>query len=125
SLRAEAIEFRCVVDDDVVRIEPGEPCARRKADEARLTEQAQTHRLASDLRPLVRPEVVRAVDVDVTNAETSNVDEVGGDRVDASAFVWLELNGDAKASPFRRAHHGGQPFVLRGAPAPPRAHDLV
>src|SRR5204863_1605128 len=114
-----------VVDDDVVGVEACEARTCREADEICLGEQTQAGRRTSHATPLLRAEILRAVDVDVAETESTEVGEVGCNRVHRSSRVGLELNGDPQVLPSRRPHHGTETVVLQRSPPPPGADDLA
>src|SRR5213083_628261 len=111
-LPAVTIELRCVVDDDVVGVEAGEPCACRETHEGGLPEEPQPHGLSRDALPLLRREVHGAVDIDVTYSEAADVDEVGCNRVDRPTHVWLDLDADLQAASLGCAHDSRQALIL-------------
>jgi hypothetical protein len=82
-------------------------------------------RQSRDARPFLHHEVSRPVDVDVTDAEAAQVSEIGGNGVDGSSRIRLDVSGDLELDARRRADDGLEALVFQRATTPPGRDHLV
>ncbi len=97
----------------------------REPDSTGLGEQAHAARLARHPLPVVGLEVVGAVDVDVVDAEATQVCEVRAHAVHSASRIGLELDRNLELDATCRTDHGSETKVFGRTLAPPRANHLV